>query len=205
MLAAKQAKRQREEAEALARRMSQPQQLVPNSPSPRTYSLYLCCTHLRSPDAFAGKKPRNDNFASSSSRLPARPAPPSFFDRPVQDRTLGGNDGKVELLSRPKESKFSSHDSALRSSFSVSFPSRLLVALTLPSPTQPKASPNDSPRRRPSKQRKRSANSKSRREAAASPAFLETAATPSSMANSALSLSSTRRNDGRRRRRPRWT
>jgi hypothetical protein len=44
MLAAKKAKRERDEAAALAKRLSEPQTLVPNSPSPRTYLPYLSTT-----------------------------------------------------------------------------------------------------------------------------------------------------------------
>ncbi|GAA5827846.1 hypothetical protein JCM11251_007698 [Rhodosporidiobolus azoricus] len=90
MLAAAKTKRARDEAAEQARRAAMPVELVPASPSPRK------------------KRPRPEDF-------PSRPVPlaASFFDKPKSDRKLGGNDGKVELLSRPRESIFASHESAI--------------------------------------------------------------------------------------------
>ncbi|GAA6014450.1 hypothetical protein JCM10207_001611 [Rhodosporidiobolus poonsookiae] len=97
MLAASRRRDDQIAAEEQARRAAGPQELVPASPSPRK------------------KRPRPDDFPSS--RLGGRVAQPSFFDKPKLDRTLSGHDGKVELLSRPRESKFASHESALPKSF----------------------------------------------------------------------------------------
>ncbi|GAA5888296.1 hypothetical protein JCM6882_008571 [Rhodosporidiobolus microsporus] len=95
MLAQAEEREARLEAEEEARRASRPQELVPASPSPRK------------------KRSRPEDFPSSSSR----PIAPSFFDKPKADRTFGANDGKVELMSRPRESKFSSHESAIPKDF----------------------------------------------------------------------------------------
>ncbi|BGP19844.1 hypothetical protein JCM10213v2_007975 [Rhodosporidiobolus nylandii] len=94
MLAAQEAKEAREAAEVEARRNAGPKELVAASPSPRK------------------KRARVDDFPSSRSdggRVPQ----PDFFGKPQLDRKLSGHDGKVELLSRPKESQFASHESAL--------------------------------------------------------------------------------------------
>ncbi|GAA5869502.1 hypothetical protein JCM8547_001507 [Rhodosporidiobolus lusitaniae] len=99
-LEARRLKRERVEAAERARKASLPQELVPNSPSPR-------------------KKLRTDSFPSSSSRLNlSRPPSLSFFDKPKLERNFKGDDGRVELLSSKKrESQFVSHESALPKSF----------------------------------------------------------------------------------------
>ncbi|GAA6036274.1 hypothetical protein JCM8097_006871 [Rhodosporidiobolus ruineniae] len=91
-LAAARRKRALKEEQERIRKASQPQELVPASPSPR-------------------KKPRPD--ASLHLHPLPRVAQPSFFDRPQRDRKLEATTGTVELLSRPRESKFSSHMSAV--------------------------------------------------------------------------------------------
>ncbi|GAA5980505.1 hypothetical protein JCM11641_003415 [Rhodosporidiobolus odoratus] len=114
MAAKRQAQEERQSAQKRAKLASGPQELVPASPSPR-------------------KKRRADDFdpsssSSSASRFGAKVAQPSFFDRPKLERKLSGQDGKAELVSRPKESRFASHESALPKSFAESLAQTKAVA-----------------------------------------------------------------------------